>query len=184
MLDAGVDGRGTWPEAGSRDVAPGDGGCRPRPDDAAGPSWGCWRMAASPENNSVGAESVSAGGRRCALARWRDRSECMERGARPVAAGVAVDGRRERGSEMAIERPRGRRGASQPRARTALDLATRGWAPSRRAAVPALAGGAGPRTAMAAVARLRVDDCDGQGGAAAAAGSRTARGAVRRDRCG
>ena len=31
-----------------------------------------------------------------------------------------------RGSEMAIERPGGRRGASQPRARTALDLAARG----------------------------------------------------------
>ena len=53
-----------------------------------------------------------------------------------------------------------------------------------RAAVSALAGGAGPRTAVAAVAGLRVDDCDGQGGAAAAVGGRTARGAVRRDRCG
>jgi hypothetical protein len=38
----------------------------------------------------------------------------------------AVAGRRDRGNEMAIERPGSRRGASQPRARTALDLATRG----------------------------------------------------------
>jgi hypothetical protein len=61
------------------------------------------------------------------------------------------------------------------------------WQPSagprRRAAVPALAGRAGPRTAMAAVARLRVDDFTRRGRPAAAAGGRTARGAVRRDRC-
>ena len=38
----------------------------------------------------------------------------------PWVAGAVV------GAQMAIERPGSRRGASQPRARTALDLATRG----------------------------------------------------------
>ena len=183
MLDAGVD-----------RLAPGRkrGGVMLRPETVVadlaltmllGSRWRCWRVAASP------AEQLCRRGicirRRppaCSCSLARSVLRAWNVGARPVAAGVAVGRRRDRGRAMAIGRPRRRRGASQPRARTAMDLAARARATGRRAAVPALAGRAGPRAAVAAVARLRVDDRDGEAGTAAAAGGRTARGAVRRDR--
>ena len=184
MLDAGVDG-----------LAPGRkrGGVMLHPETVVADlgltmllglagAVGAWLLRR--QNDLVGAESVSAGGRRRARARWRDRSSCMERGARACcrwcrrgwpARSWARDGDRATWAQARSFATTSSHGVGSGSPRLSdrdgerLYLRSQGELVRERPWPRSLA-----YVSMTAL---------GKAGAAAAAGGRTARRAVRRDRC-
>ena len=166
MLDAGVDGLAPGRKRGRVMLHPETVVADLGLTTAARPGWGCWRMAASPANDLVGTESVSAGGRRCARARWRDRSSCLERRRSCCCRWC------RRGWPARSWARDGARATSAPARSFATTSSRRRWiwqpAPEHRDGERLYLRSQGElvrERPLAAVARLRVDDCARRGGA-------------------